>query len=98
MVAVGRIELPPKVYETLALPLSYTAKKIGRPGGTRTHDTSLKRRVPCPTWLPIGGANAAGGQHQQTSKQASLLKRRDRSCLPVSESSPPASAAFVLIR
>ena len=28
MVAAGRIELPPRVYETLALPLSYTAKKV----------------------------------------------------------------------
>lgn len=27
--------------------------KTGRSGGTRTHDTSLKRRVPYPSWPPI---------------------------------------------
>lgn len=45
MEATERIELSPKAYETFVLPLNYVAR-VCRSGGIRTHDPSLKRRVP----------------------------------------------------
>src|ERR1043166_2966081 len=73
------------VYETVVLPLNYTAK-TGRPSGIRTHDPSLKRRVPC-TDLATGRQDKTKGKRGRRAAQAEKRKnkfavnRMTRTCL-----------------